>query len=101
MPAARCLHLPRQPLAAVEAYVHRERKPCFHAGVQPSQFGIDRIVIVMQALALPTPQLQFLCRAVAINLVGPAWLDTAEHAHQTLANPISLGDAARRILLAG
>jgi cell envelope opacity-associated protein A len=47
----RCLHLPRQPLAAVDPHVHRERKPALQPEVHEAKLRMQMVKIEMLALA--------------------------------------------------
>ena len=96
----RCLQLPRQPLAAVQADLNRKGKPGLNAGAHEAQHRVHPVVVQEEALAVARLQFQFLGLAVAVNLEAPARLHTTQHAHQSVANPFPGRDAAGHFLLA-
>ncbi len=97
---ARCVHLPRQPFAAVQADLDRKGKPGLNAGVQKAKHRMYPVVVQEEALAVARLQFQFLGLAVAVDLEAPARLYATQHTHQPVVNPFLGRDAAGDLFLA-
>jgi hypothetical protein len=94
------VHLPRQPLPAIEAHLDREREPRLDAGVHEPKHRIDMVVVEVQAFAPLRHQIDALGGAVTHDPIGPARLHRAENADQALLDPIGRRDLPGDRLLA-
>ncbi len=94
------LELLCQPLPAVDAHVHSERKPRLQAQMHETSNGVLKVEVVVQALVVAVLQLKLLLLAVSMHRIRPAWLHTAEHADQSVAHAIGRHDLPRFVLFA-
>ncbi len=88
-----------QPFAAIEADMHRKGKPGLQPRVQQAQLRIEEVVVVMQALADASLQVDVLGRPIAVNLVSPTRFHATEHTDQSLADPIAASQFPRQRFL--
>jgi hypothetical protein len=96
----RLIHLPRQPLPAVQADLNRKGKPGLNARVHEPEFGVYRVVIKKQALAWFDRQFQLLGLPVRPHLEAPAGFHARQHAHHALTHFVLGRDPARNLFLA-
>ena len=68
------IHLPRQPLAAVDVDLNLVRRPGLQPHMHPPELGIDQVQVRVQALARPVDHLQALCLPVRHHHERPAGL---------------------------
>src|SRR5882672_2280743 len=61
------VHLPGQPLAAVEANVHPEWKPGLDAGVHEAEHGMYLVMVEVDAFAFAVVDLQVFASSVSVN----------------------------------
>ena len=79
---------------------NREGKPRLHPHVQPTEFAINQIKILMQTLARLRPQLELLPLAIRTNRERLTRLDRRQHTDQTVGDAVPLGDALGVIVFA-
>ena len=83
------IEITRQPLPAVDANLHVERKPGLESGVHESELRMLVVVVIMQALCKAVLKFELVCLFIAVNLVGVARLDATPHTDQALANAVA------------
>lgn len=96
----RRVHLPRQPLAAVNAQVQIEGEPTGQPCVHEAEGRVDEVVVVVQALAAGGHQPQHLRVTVAADVIRPEYFHGAEHADQPFPHAVPRGNLAGRVFLA-
>jgi hypothetical protein len=83
VPEPATVHLPGQPLVAVDVHLHREGEPGLHAGVAEAELPIEEVAVQEQTLP---PGRADRRAAVAVGQAkAAARLDRAEHADEAVA----------------
>ena len=94
------VHAASEPFPAVHAHLDGKGKPGLNPRRHEAEPPIDPIVIEKLAFAISGNQFEHLLFAVAINLEGPARLDTRQHANQAVGDSVAIGDLSSVPVLA-
>ena len=87
-PDPRSGHLPRQPLAAIDADLNVKRKPALKSNVHQSKVTIHVVEVEKQALAILPDELELCFLALSLDAKALADLHTPQHADQPIADPV-------------
>ena len=94
------VHAASEPFPAVHAHLDGKGKPGLNPRRHEAEPPINPIVIEKLAFAISGNQFEHLLFAVAINLEGPARLDTRQHANQAVGDSVAIGDLSSVPVLA-
>ena len=88
------VHLPGQPVPAVNAGVDSKGQPRLNPHVHEAEDRMDVIAVVVLTLAAESRQVDVLGLTVGPDFVCPTWLDTSQDANQPLDDAVLLSDPA-------
>jgi hypothetical protein len=95
------VHLPAQPLPAVEADLNLEGKPALQAQVQEAKLRVQMVEIEVLALAALQLEFQLFGLAMATQKIGAAGLDASKNPDQALLQTILFNEFPRQSFFAG
>jgi hypothetical protein len=79
--------------------MNREGEPGQQPQMAETEFGVDEIQVLMQALQPSPAQLDLIRRTVGTDLVGTARLHTGQNTDQPLGDSVPLRDVAGEVFL--
>ena len=81
-------------VSAIDADLNVKRKPGLNASVQPTEPGMDFVVIDEFAFSISGDKFEFLDIFVTIDFVGAAGFNASKHRDESFGDTIGLGDGS-------